>query len=77
MVRWYIGNSKGLADEMFAGQVVGNINLLGSRIVDWVLSNVDARGIIYHNRCKGSGKRRTQDGDISIPYYLVIRSAAS
>ena len=50
IVRWYIRKGKGLADEMFSCEVVGYVNVLRSRIVDRVLSNVNARGIICHNR---------------------------
>ena len=50
IVRWYIRKGKGLADEMFSCAVVGYVDVLCTRIVDRVLSNVDARGIICHNR---------------------------
>ena len=46
IVRWYIRKGKRLADEMFSCEVIGYVNMLRSRIVDRVLSNVDARGII-------------------------------
>ena len=49
IVRCYIGEGKGLADEMFSYKVVGYVDVLGSRIVDRVLCNVDARGIGCHN----------------------------
>ena len=49
ILRWYIGKGKGLADEMFSYKVVGNISVLGSMIVVWVLSNIDGGHIICHN----------------------------
>ena len=50
IVRWYIRKGKGLADEMFSCEMVSNVDVLSSRIVDVVPRNVDARGIICHNR---------------------------
>ena len=50
IVRWYIRKGKGLADEMFSYEIVGDVDVLSSRSVDWILSNVDACGIICHNR---------------------------
>ena len=49
IVRWYIGKDKGLADKMFSCEVIGYVDVLRSGIVDRVLCNVDARGIICHN----------------------------
>ena len=50
IVRWYMRQRKGLVAKIFSCGMVSNVDLLGSRIVDRVLSNVDARGIICHNR---------------------------
>ena len=50
IVRLYIRKGKGLAHEMFSCVMVSNVDLLSSRIVDGILCNVDARGIICHNR---------------------------
>ena len=50
IVRWYIGKSKRVADKVFSCEMVGNVDVLSLWIVDWILSNVDARGIICHNR---------------------------
>ena len=50
ILRWYIGKGKGLADEMFSCEVVCYVDVLRSRIVDRVLCDVDAGGIICHNR---------------------------
>ena len=50
IVGWYIRKGKRLADEMFSCEVVGYVDVLCTRIVDGVLSNVDARAIICHNR---------------------------
>ena len=50
IVRRYIGKVKGLVDEMFPCEMVGNVDVLRSRIVDRVLCDVDAGGIICHNR---------------------------
>ena len=49
VIRWYIGEGKGLADVMFRYEMVSNVNVLSLRIVDRILRNVDTRGIIYHN----------------------------
>ena len=54
IVRWYIGPGKGLADEIFTNEVVANVNVLSSKIVDCVLSHIDARGIICHNPYRDS-----------------------
>ena len=50
IVRWDIRMGKGLADEMFSCEVVCYVNVLRSRIVGRVLRNIDAGGIICHNR---------------------------
>ena len=50
IVRWYIRKGKGLANEMFSCEVIGHVDVLRSRIVDRVLCDVDAGGIICHNR---------------------------
>ena len=50
IVGWYIGKGKALVDKMFSCEVLGYVDVLRSRIVDRVLCNVDARGIICHNR---------------------------
>ena len=50
IIRCYIRNGKGLADEMFSCEVVGYVDVLCSRIVARVLRIVDAAGIICHNR---------------------------
>ena len=50
ILRWYIRKGKGLANEMFSCEVIGHVDVFRSRIVDRVLCNVDARGIICHNR---------------------------
>ena len=50
IVRWYIRKGKGLADEILSCEIVSNVHVLSSRIVDGILCNVDARGIICHNR---------------------------
>ena len=42
IIRWYIRKGKGVANEMVSCEMVGNVNVLSSRIVHWVLSNVDA-----------------------------------
>ena len=42
IVTSYIGKRKGLADEMFPYEIVRNLDVLSSRIVDRVLSNVHA-----------------------------------
>ena len=49
MIRRYIRNGKALADEMFSCEMITNVDVLGSWIVDGILSNVDTRGIICHN----------------------------
>ena len=46
IVRWHIRNGKGLGDEMFSCDMVSNVDLLSSRIVDGFLCTVDAGGII-------------------------------
>ena len=50
IVGLYIRKGKGLADEMFSDEMVSNVDLLSSRIVDGFLCKVDAGGIICHNR---------------------------
>ena len=39
---------------MFRCEMVANDDVLSTRIDDWVVRNVDARGIIYHNRYEDS-----------------------
>ena len=46
IVRRYIGNGKRFGYNMFSRALVGNINVLSLWSIDWVLSNVDSRGII-------------------------------
>ena len=50
IVRWYIGKRIRLANKMFCCEMAANDDVLSTRIVDWVVCNVDASGIIYHNR---------------------------
>ena len=50
IVGWYIRKSEGLADEMYSCEMVGYVDMVSSTIVDRVLRNVDAQGIICHNR---------------------------
>ena len=50
IVRWYIGKRRGLADVVFSCEMVCNVDVLSSRIVDGILCNVDARGIIRQTR---------------------------
>ena len=40
---------KALADEIFSCEMGSNVDMLSSRIVACVLSNIDASGIIWHN----------------------------
>ena len=50
IIRCYTRRGEGLADEMLSCEVVGYVNILCLRIVDRVLRDVDARGMIRHNR---------------------------
>ena len=65
IVRWYIGKGKGLADEMFSCELGGYVDGFGSRIVESVLSNVDARGIICHNRYGDSVTKLSECVEVS------------
>ena len=50
IVRCYIRKGKGLAEEMFSYDMVRDVDVLSSRIIDRILRNIDATGIICHNR---------------------------
>ena len=50
IVRWEIGKDKGLADAMFSWEGAGYVDVLSLRFVARVLSNMNARRIICHNR---------------------------
>ena len=50
IIRWYMRKGKGLGDAMSSCEMVSNVHMLSLRIVDRILSNVVARGIICHTR---------------------------
>ena len=50
IIRSYIGKSTGVADEMLSCERVSNVEVLSLAIVDRILCNVDATGIICHTR---------------------------
>ena len=50
IVRWYTEQCNGLANKMFSGTMGSNVDVLSSRLVDRVFSNIDARAVICHNR---------------------------
>ena len=49
LIRWFIGKGKGVADEMISCDMVSNVDVLSTRIVDGVLTNAHARGIFCHD----------------------------
>lgn len=50
ILRSYIRKHEGIADQMFSCEMVSSVNVLSSRTVDWVVSTVDAGGIIRDDR---------------------------